>query len=540
MRSDLELARRFRRLRALVVGDVMLDTYLEGVATRLCREGPAPVVQKTAQRRVPGGAGNVAANLRALGAEVALLGVVGRDAAGAELRQALRGADVDDALLLADAQVETLHKLRVLANGQYLARFDEGGEMTLAPESEQRLLASITAQMARCDVVIVSDYSYGVLTPTILERLRALRATYPSLPLLVDAKHLLRHRAIGATVVTPNEQEARELAGARWAQTPSDMARSRANRDLGDMDALARHLLTLLNAGHVAVTLSGDGALVASRDGALTHIPAQSVRQASDVGAGDSFAAALALTLGAGGAIAAAARIGVDAAGIAVSKQYTSQVSRHELLQRISLREHLNEQGGALTGEVASRRERQRLAARLALERQAGRTIVFTNGIFDALHAGHVAFLRQARALGDLLVVGVNSDRSASQRRNGRQPQASERDRLALVAALDPVGAAVLFDEQTPVELIRLLRPHIHVKGGDYADEALPEDEAVREVGGRVVILPLVGAATTPAPMQSPARRSHRAPVTLHAVGDLPMLHAVGQASADELAGGAR
>ncbi|MBX6342739.1 MAG: D-glycero-beta-D-manno-heptose 1-phosphate adenylyltransferase, partial [Thermomicrobiaceae bacterium] len=201
-----------------------------------------------------------------------------------------------------------------------------------------------------------------------------------------------------------------------------------------------------------------------------------------------SFTAALALAIAAGAASAEAARIGIDAAGIAVTKRRTAVVRHQELLQRVSLRVH---RPGPAAPDVEA------LARRLAAARRAGRRVVFTNGVFDILHAGHVEFLRRAKALGDVLVVGVNSDRSARALKGEGRPINSERDRLALVAALDPVDHVVLFDEETPAALIRALRPDVHVKGGDYADVALPEADAVREVGGRIEIVPLVGSLST-------------------------------------------
>ncbi len=202
----------------------------------------------------------------------------------------------------------------------------------------------------------------------------------------------------------------------------------------------------------------------------------------------------MALSLAAGADIDEAARIGIDAAAIAVTKRWTSVVYYQELLQRVSLRDHAAHNSST---EAETSNNLSRLTTLLEVERLAGRTIVFTNGVFDILHAGHVHFLRQAKALGDVLVVGINSDPSTQRLKGKSRPINSERDRLALVAALDPVDHVILFDEDTPTELIRALRPHVHVKGGDYADEDLPEAEAVREVGGRIIILPLAGNIST-------------------------------------------
>lgn len=491
MDSLVALVRRFRELRALVIGDAMLDTYYEGTAARLCSEGPVPVVRKTAEHRAPGGAANTAANLRALGASVAYLATVGHDVAGALLRQELRERRVDDNWLVEDIAGATLHKQRILADGQYVVRFDEGQPCDPAGATEARLIAQLEAAYAQCDVVVVSDYGYGVLSDGVLKRLRELRAAQPR-PLVVDSKQLERFAAMQATIITPNHLEARLLVEhGRISETDGDMR-------VEEIERLAHEVLARIDSEHVAITLAGDGVFLLDRQGTTAHLAAHPVAQANDVGAGDSFTSALALALAAGANATQAAAIGIDAAGIAVTRQWTSVVQHQELLQRVSLRDHDNAPSARIpAGEVGARDALARVMAQLAQERQAGRTIVFTNGVFDLLHAGHIEFLHQAKALGDVLVVGVNSDRSARRLKGPNRPINSERDRLALVAALDPVDYVVLFDDDTPTALIRALRPQIHVKGGDYADEALPEAEAVREVGGRVVILPLIGALST-------------------------------------------
>jgi len=497
--SAVEIVRGFRGRRVLVIGDVMLDSYLEGTAARLCSEGPVPVVRKTGEQRLPGGAANTAANLKALGADVLLLGVVGNDLAGGLLRAALRSLEIDDRWLVEDDAAETLHKLRVLADGQYVVRFDEGGGRgPCSPRAGRRLLATLGRVFPRCDLIVVSDYGYGVAADAIIARLRELRAAREATcPLLVDSKELQRFRLAGATVVTPNHLEA-QLAVT--AERPGDQNAPIPGSDasLPHMEEVGRRLLAQLDCAHVAITLGAQGVLLLDRDAPPLHVPAHPTTQANDVGAGDSFAAATALALGSGADAAMAVRLGVDAAGIAVTKRWTAVVSHHELLRRASLRDHGD--GRRALPWPDGRRDHQRetidgaiaqLAERLAVERDAGRTVVFTNGVFDILNAGHVGFLRQARALGDVLVVGVNTDRGAAGLKGQAAPLNDERDRLALIAALDPVDHAVLFDDATPAELIRALRPHIHVKGGEYADEALPEAEAVRAVGGCIVILPL-------------------------------------------------
>ena len=502
MARAIELVRHFRQLRALVIGDAMLDTYCEGTASRICSEGPVPVVRKTSEYRAPGGAANTAANLRALGAEVQFAGIVGHDVASDLLRRILRERGVDDSWLVEDTATATLHKLRVLADGQYVVRLDEDGVTGYGPPARAALLEAVKEGFARCDLVVLSDYCYGVMASDLVARLRELRAARPCV-FVADSKQLHRYPDLGATAITPNLLEARLLAergAARNAEHTEDAEGRRGDAEDWQDEALrlARAVLERVEAEHVALTLAERGALLMDRAGEAVHLPAHPVVHANVAGAGDSFASALALALAAGGSPREAAQIAIDASGIAVTKRWTATVQHQELLQRVSLRESSDRPAARMPAtEGAARVALSRLMARLAAERQAGKRIVFTNGVFDILHAGHVEFLRHAKALGDVLVVGVNSDRGARRLKGERRPINSERDRLALVAAMDVVDDVVLFDEDTPANLIRALRPHLHVKGGDYAGDTLPESDAVREIGAELVILPLVGDLST-------------------------------------------
>lgn len=496
----VDVVSAFRCLRALVIGDVMLDTYLEGTATRLCQEGPVPVVTRRAEHRLPGGAANVAANVQSLGAEALLLGVVGCDSAASLLRTTLRRAQVSLDWLLADPSLETLHKVRILADGQYVVRFDEGGELQLGPVLLERLLTALEAAYACCDLVIVSDYRYGVVSDQVITLLAQLQARRPKV-LLIDSKALGRFRSVPATVVTPNYLEARLCLAERLPVAAHAVQRGEPLSET-TLRQLGEGLLSSLQCSAVVITLAEQGAFLLDRRGEAYHLPASALQCASEVGAGDSFAAALALALAAGASLIEAGVIASEAAALAVAQRWTASVRQQELLQRLGLRAALEEEhqaASSLAQEISYSLERQRLAALLEQERRAGRRIVFTNGIFDLLHAGHVHFLRQAKALGDVLIVAVNSDRSVRRLRGEGRPITTERDRLALVKALDMVDHALLFDEETPAALIRCLRPHVHVKGGDYRTEELPEAEAVRAVGGQVVILPLLPERSTSA-----------------------------------------
>ena len=475
--TAVDVVRGFAGLRALVIGDAMLDSYLEGVATRLCKEGPVPVVRRGSVERAPGGAANAAANLAALGADVRFVGLVGPDEAGAALRSALRECGVDDRWLVEDPAVSTIHKLRVVANDQYVVRFDEGDTRDASLEARSRLLAAIEDGFPACDLVVASDYGYGVLSDGVIGRLRTLRRRGRRV-LAVDAKDIGRYATAGATVVTPNLNEARLAVepNAHLEPTPAS----------ADGEVIARRLHAKLDADNVVVTMAGEGVVLVESDGRATHLPTFPVVRAGDVGAGDTFTAAMALALASGAPPRLAAQIGMDAAAIAITQRRTSVVSHQDLLRRASL------DAQRLPVEL------KELVARLDRERWAGKSIVFTNGVFDILHAGHVQLLKRAKRFGDILVVGVNSDASTRRLKGPTRPINREADRLALVAALDPVDYAVLFEDDTPEVTIRAVRPHVHVKGGDYTPESLPERGACEEVGARIEILSLVeGRSTT-------------------------------------------
>lgn len=468
--TDIDTVRGFPDLRALVIGDAMLDVFVEGTASRLCREAPVPVVDKRSEWHRPGGAANSAANLAALGAQTFLAGLVGDDQPGRDLRSALRTANVNVDALISDSRLATLRKTRVLANDQYLLRVDDGDVSTHPDATRNALIASIEELFPRCDLVVVPDYGRGTISDELIARLRQLRRHEPR-PLVVDARDLLRYADAGATLVTPNFDEAKAAS-----QTASD-----------DPDEIADRLRQRIDAESIAITLAEGGCLLVDGAGNHTRLPAHRIEQVDDVGAGDSFTAATALALAISGDPVHAARIGIEAASIRCSRRDSAIITRQELLRRVSLSE---------SAPAASPSLRE-IAVQLDAGRHAGHTVVFTNGVFDILHAGHVQLLRRAKALGNILVVGVNSDASVRRLKGPQRPINREGDRLALVAALDAVDHAVIFGEDTPAEVIRALRPDIHVKGGDYTADTLPEIDAVREVGARVEILPLRDGLST-------------------------------------------
>ncbi|HXG39986.1 MAG TPA: D-glycero-beta-D-manno-heptose 1-phosphate adenylyltransferase [Candidatus Limnocylindrales bacterium] len=465
----------FRSVRVGVVGEAMLDSYFHGEAERLSREAPVPIV--TLGRRVdaPGGAANAAVNVAALGGRVRFVSVVGADEEAERLRDELRARGVGDAGLLTRADRATLAKCRILAGGQMLLRLDSGTTAPLDPATEDELIGHLDQLHRGSDALIVSDYGYGILTERLVARIGELQAAAPR-TLVVDARDLTRYRRVGATAVKPNYGEAVRLLGER------EVAEGRVRAS--QIGAQGGRLVAVTGARIVAVTLDTEGALVFERDQPAYRVYARPRSHSRAAGAGDTFVAALTLGLAAGLGTTASAELASAAAAIVVEKDGTACCSADEL-------EAVLTSGGKRIDDL------ERLRSRVALYREQGRRIVFTNGCFDILHRGHITYLNRAKALGDVLVVGVNSDASVRRLKGPGRPINGLDDRLEVLEALSCVDHVVPFDADTPGELIRIVRPDVFAKGGDYRRETLPEAPLVESLGGSVQILPYLEDRST-------------------------------------------
>jgi D-beta-D-heptose 7-phosphate kinase/D-beta-D-heptose 1-phosphate adenosyltransferase len=468
--SLLDHVDAFAGLDVVVVGEAMLDSYLEGTSGRLCQEAPVPIVNLARRRDAPGGAANTAANLRALGARVQLVSAIGDDNEGSLLRRALLARDVPTDNLQIVRGRRTLTKHRLTAASQLLVRFDQGSTEPLDQVDERALADRLAASWEQADAVIVSDYGYGILTPAIIAVLAALQARAPRV-VVADSKNLAVYRQVGLTAIKPNYDQAVDLLG--LPKVAGSAPR------LEQIAARGERLLDRAGAQLAAVTLDADGALIFERGGPPYRTYARAQHNTLAAGAGDTFISALALALATGAATPAAAELASAAASVVVSKNGTASCSAIELREAVS-------------GEDRQPIELRRLVAKVDAYRQQGRRIVFTNGCFDILHRGHITYLNRARAIGDLLVVGLNSDASVRRLKGTTRPINTLEDRAQVLAALSCVDHVVAFEEDTPVELIRALRPEIFVKGGDYSRETLPEASVVEALGGVVRILPYI------------------------------------------------
>ena len=457
------LVRGYKGRRCVVVGDVMLDVFERGRAARLAPDAPAPVLTDVDTTCSPGGAANVAANLSALGAEVTLLAAIGDDTAGDELLEKLDKGGIQTGSVVRVPGRATVVKKRLIADSATLARVDSGDKEPLRGAVEEDLAERATALAESVDVVVVSDYSSGTITQKVAD---ALGATGHECVLL-DSKDPLRLRWRDLAAATPNHLEAQKALDLPVEANPGRV----------DAGAVGEALRREIGARAVVVTLAEEGAMVVDEE-VTVRIDGRRVADPDVNGAGDTFLAAFALALGGDAGVRAAARLGVEAATLAVSRSGTAPVGMRELLQRLPA-EPVAERSGGLEEE-------------LERVRRSGGKVVFTNGCFDLLHRGHLFLLREARKLGDVLVVGLNSDASARRVKGPSRPVMLEEDRVELLEALPCVDHVVVFDEDTPEALIRHIEPDLHVKGGDHAGDRLAEESAVEEVGGEVIVLPLL------------------------------------------------
>jgi D-beta-D-heptose 7-phosphate kinase/D-beta-D-heptose 1-phosphate adenosyltransferase len=475
MSLSLDRCLQARRPTVLVVGDVICDVYLRGRLERISPEAPVPVFEGTTRQPALGGAANVAANLHALGCDVRLLGVVGRDLAGRCLRDLLHQRGIADTWVLEDAARPTTEKTRLIAHQQHVLRLDQETRGPLSAALTHEMLAQAATLLPAVDGVICSDYRKGVCTRELLQPLFA-RARSAGRPIVVDPKVGDFTVYAGATALTPNLAEVEQASGVR-AHDEAALAR-------------AAELLLRQSQAHVLLVTRGQDGMTLFRPAQTpVHIPARA-REVFDVtGAGDTVVAVYSMALLRGLSPLEAARLANTAAGIVVGKVGTAVVTPEEL--RLACH-----QGGNPEAEKILRQDE--LLHALQYHRSRGERLVFTNGCFDLLHVGHVRYLQQARRLGERLIVALNDDASVRELKGPRRPLRPAAERAQLLAALACVDYVTLFGEPTPLELIKLIRPDVLVKGGDYTPDTVVGRTEVEAYGGVVRLIPAVeGVSTT-------------------------------------------
>lgn len=449
----------FNRGHVLVAGDLMLDRYWHGDTSRISPEAPVPVVAIGEAEERPGGAGNVALNVAALRGAATIAGATGDDEAAATLQRRLEAAGVEyRAVRLAGRN--TITKLRVLSRHQQLLRLDF--EQAIAEADLDGFRGSFRSLAARADTVVLSDYGKGTLAGIgdLIASARALGK-----PVLIDPKGRDFERYRNATLITPNQAEFEDVVGPCGSDA--------------ELSAKGERLRDALGLEALLVTRSGRGMTLLRKGAPPLHLPAQA-REVYDVtGAGDTVIAVLATALAAGASLEDATALANLAAGVVVGKLGAATVTPDEL------RAAIHEQDLIESGVV----DEATLIDHVARARARGETIVMTNGCFDILHAGHITYLEQARALGDRLVIAVNDDASVERLKGAGRPVVALHDRMMLLAALRGVDWVVPFSGDTPRDIICRVLPDVLVKGGDYRPEDIAGGDCVTANGGRVVTL---------------------------------------------------
>ncbi|MBI5400305.1 D-glycero-beta-D-manno-heptose-7-phosphate kinase [Candidatus Saganbacteria bacterium] len=468
-----EIIKKFKGRKILVFGDVMLDEHIWSRVERISPEAPVPIADVYRITHVPGGCGNVAVNVAALGGLPYLVGLIGHDGSGEKLRKALKQAQVSPQYLIVDRQRPTILKSRIIAAAQHVVRVDREDRTDILPNLRQEILKSLKRLIPQMDGVIISDYAKGMIDEETAQAVIQLARQYKKF-VAVDPKGHNYAKYRGASVITPNLNEA-AIAAAQKINNEKSLA------------AAGRKIIKEISSQYLLITRGRDGMSLFSQSG-IIHIPAIP-REVFDItGAGDTVIAVLSLAVAARASVQEACLLANTAASIVVGKIGTAPCSREELVDAVIGHE-------PIIRKIKLRQELKIIAQQLQAE---GKKIIFTNGCFDLLHLGHVRYLREAKKLGDVLIIGVNTDRSVRRLKGPERPYVSELERAEILASLECVDYVTLFSELRPDNLIKIVRPDVHVKGGDYSVDQLPEKALVETLGGRIVVIPPIkGRSTT-------------------------------------------
>ena len=455
----------------LVIGDVMLDRFVDGKVNRLSPEAPVPVLELAQESVMPGGAANVACNLAGLGCDVRLLSVSGNDPAGRKLAQLLGTNLSVDFHQIIDTDRPTTTKTRFRADGQQVLRVDEEVTSPVGHTTAEQLLTTFRDAVQSVELVVLSDYAKGAVAPDIVRQVIDI-ARKAGKPVVTDPKLADFSIYAGSTMLTPNLGELRNAAGLT-SESLEDVAEAAAT--------LARHH----DIKSILVTLSARGMLLVNEDGSWTHDPAKTLEVFDVSGAGDTVIAMIGAALAGGMADAEAVRLANIAAGVVVAKSGTAAACPGEII--------------AMSGAIPPRLDQHQIAALCEDWRKDGHRIGFANGCFDLLHPGHIHLLKTAASACDRLVVGLNSDASVRRLKGETRPVQDEDQRAAVLSQLPFVDGVAVFGQDTPLELITVLQPDLIFKGGDYTAETVVGAEIAAARGGDVVIVPTLGSHSSSA-----------------------------------------
>ncbi len=439
----------------LVIGDLMVDHYIWGKSERISPEAPVLVVEVTKEENLLGGAGNVINNLLSLGAEVGVCSVIGLDDAGEFIKTRLKKKQVTTELLIISKDRPTTKKSRIMAQHQQIVRVDKEDRRDISEGEQKEILDSFREKVSRYDLVVLSDYNKGVLTDSLTKEIISITKEYDK-PILVDPKGTDFGKYKGATLLTPNKKEAILASGI-------EITDDETLKIAGDT------LMSELGLDALITTLSEEGMAI-FKDGKMQKIPTVA-REVYDVtGAGDTVLAALGYSLARGKSLLDSAKFANAAAAVVVGKVGAATATKEEIK--------------AYEMEIYGKKEESKIKTKeelIEILSNCKDRIVFTNGCFDILHAGHVIYLSKAKRFGDILIVGVNSDASVKRLKGDSRPINYQKDRMTVLAALEAVDFVVLFDEDTPYELISAIKPDILVKGADYKDKEVVGSDIAKE-----------------------------------------------------------
>ncbi|MBL8553683.1 MAG: D-glycero-beta-D-manno-heptose 1-phosphate adenylyltransferase [Phenylobacterium sp.] len=466
--------------RVCCVGDLMVDRFVYGSVSRVSPEAPIPVLKRSRELKMLGAAGNVARNVAALGGSVALVGLVGGDAEGHDASRLVGEADLEG-YLVTDAERPTTLKTRFVSSGQQLLRVDLEEVRPISGEVELRVIRTLKDAARGAGVILISDYGKGVVTDAVIAAARETGAR-----VVVDSKARSFARYGEVDLVKPN---ASELAYATELPTETD----------AEVEAAIGRALELWAAKGVLVTRAGKGMSLGLRDRPVKHFPTVSREVFDASGAGDTAIAALGLSLAAGADVEAAIAFAQLASGVAIGKAGTATVSGDELVEAV-----LAQHSSLAEGKIATP---QRMAEEVARWRGQGLKVGFTNGCFDILHRGHVAYLAQARTWCDRLIVGVNADASVRALKGEGRPVNDLESRALVLAGLRSVDLVAPFDEATPLKLIEAARPDVLIKGADYAEDQVVGGDLVKSWGGEVKLAEIVDGYSTTAAIARMTRK---------------------------------
>ena len=471
----LDTAKRFGNLEqhALVIGDVMLDRYLIGDVSRISPEAPVPVVLMKSQHDRAGGAANVAANLALLGIKTHIIGCVGNDGEATILVDLIAKAGIDHSGTIHSDSRPTVAKTRILSGHQQMMRLDQESSAAFTPAENALLAAAVKEQLAKKPaIVILSDYAKGLLGSDICQSIIA-QCKALNIPVLVDPKGHDYSKYRHATALTPNKKEAAE-ACATTTHDPELIEKAAQLKDTLDLQFF------VVTRGDEGISLIDEHA----------HLLPATAKQVFDVsGAGDTVIATLAAGLMHGLSPLESLQLANIAAGVVVGKVGTVPITRDDLLQALT-----SEQSSEQAHKVC---DLNQLMQKVETWKKSKQKIVFTNGCFDLLHAGHVTYLEAAKKRGDKLILGLNTDRSVSTLKGPTRPVVNENDRARVLAALESVDAVILFDEDTPLNLINTIRPEVIAKGSDYTADQVVGGKEVESWGGEIALIDLVAGRST-------------------------------------------